>query len=337
MLLQNRTVEFWRYIGAAVKSAMGIEEWLIVKTIISDIEFATRRIARGCADDAYKRQVAEPSLSDEKARESFLQKLHEESDLPLELLLRLWDDERVKIKCLGTASFDERLAELKAEQQNQLQTTWTTRVYFPAQIHTAAVEGLEASPLKEQLRDLLQVHLVQDLIPSTLKRFRTKGLLREQSAVKQTEKLEAALASPKKDLPITKSIEKYHEKMGFVSPSPDDVEQARKQQLASMVKSMADDTDAPRLFLTTVIVLLALTQGSGVVYGTGKFAPRLLKLLKPQTTANQYASLERLKDAVKAASVTDEDRVEMRRIAADALSVSTAADEAEDTPKVPEE
>lgn len=336
ILLQNRTIEFWRYCGGELAEVLGLEEWVVLKTIVNDIELASKRIGRTCADDAFKQQVLEPSLADETERDAFLQKLHEESDMPLDLLLRLWLDEKVKIRSVGTSSFEERLAELKAENKNQLESMWKSRVYVPAQIYGSALGSLDTSPLKDQLCDLLHIHLAQDLIPSTLKRIRTKGLLREQSSHKQVEKLEAAVSS-QKEVPITKSIEKFHERMGFTTLPPEEATQASAQQLASMVNAMADDTDAPRLFLTTVLVLLSSRRKGGTVYATGKFAPRLLRLLKADVEEEQYKSLERLKDAVKAGSVTDDDRAEMRRIAANALESSTIVGKKDDMSATPED
>ena len=295
----------------------------MLKTIIGDIEMAAKRIGRSCAEDAYKRQIADASLADETERLPFLQQLHEESDLPVELLTGLWNDERVKIKSIGTANFEERMAELKADGRNQLEFMWKTRVFVPAHIYGSALGNLEASPLKDQLHDLLQVHLAQDLIPNTLKRMRTKGLLRDTSSRKQVEKLETAIATPKKDVPLMKSLEKFHEKMGFSSLSSEDVGKAEIEQLSGMVKSMQEDTDGPRLFLTAILILLALRKEIGIVYATGKFAPRLLRLLKTCVDQELYTALEKLKDAVKGGSITDEDRKELRTIAGDALESAT--------------
>ncbi len=78
---------------------------------------ASKRIGRTCAESVFRRQI-DASLADVVERDVFLQELHEESDMPVELLERLWDDERVKIRAVGTASFEERLAELQAECRN---------------------------------------------------------------------------------------------------------------------------------------------------------------------------------------------------------------------------
>jgi hypothetical protein len=189
------------------------------------------------------------------------------------------------------------------------------RAYIPAHIYNAALEKLEAGPLQDQLRELLHAYLSQDLLPSTIKRMRTKGLLKDANSKKQAEKLNNAIADKKKTLPTMKSSEKFHEKMGFSILSDEEISRAQVQQLESMVTAMDKDTDAPRLFLTTVLVLLAKKKDIGILYATGKFAPRLLKLLKTDVEQELYQDLERLKDAVKAGNVTDDDRAEMRNIA----------------------
>jgi hypothetical protein len=323
VLLQNRTVEFWRYCGGELPQVLGLEEWMVFKTIINDLEFAAKRLGRTCADDSWKRQVAEPSLSQDSERDLFLQRIHEESDVPVELLKRLWADERIKIKAVATSNFDERLAELKLENRNQFEALWKSRVYVPARLHDEALEGQEAGLLRDQLRELLYIHLAQDLVPNALKRMHNKGLVRDQPTRKQVDKLQAAVAAEKKDPCIMKSLNKLHEKLGFAALTPDELVQARNQQLVDLVKGMDMDTDDPRLFLTTVIVLFASKQKTGIIYATGKFAPRLLKLLKADLDEEQYKSLERLKYTVKAGNVSGEDRQEMRHIAAGAFKELT--------------
>jgi hypothetical protein len=320
ILLQDRTVELYRCCGGELVGVLGLEEWMVFKTLTNDLEVASKRLGRACADEGWKTQSSDPTLISDSGSNSFLQKLKEESDVPTELLLRLWADNRVKIKSVATSSFDERLAELRSENKSQLELLWKSRVYLPARLYQEALETLETSPLKEQLSDLLSIHLTQDLLPNTLKRIRNKGLIRDHSQhQKQLDKLQSAVSGEKKTLPVLKSLDKFHEKMGFVPLSPEELTHTRKQQVTGMVHAMPTDTDSPRLFLATVLVLLACKHESGIVYATGKFAPRLLKVLKPDLDEEHYKNLERLKEAVKAGNVKEEDRSEMREIAARAL------------------
>jgi hypothetical protein len=73
-------------------------------------------------------------------------------------------------------------------------------------------------------------------------------------------------------------------------------------------------SDGPVLFLMLVIVLFA-KRYDGVVYATGKFAPKLLKQLKGNMTEEQYQTVEKWKEAAKTSSLTAEDRADMVRMA----------------------
>jgi hypothetical protein len=73
-------------------------------------------------------------------------------------------------------------------------------------------------------------------------------------------------------------------------------------------------SDGPVLFLTLVVVLFA-KQHDGVVYATGKFAPKLLKLLKGKLEDEQYEQVERWKEAAKTNSLTAEDKAAMAKMA----------------------
>jgi hypothetical protein len=68
------------------------------------------------------------------------------------------------------------------------------------------------------------------------------------------------------------------------------------------------------LFLMLVIVLFA-KHHDGVVYATGKFAPKLLKELKGKMESEQYGQVEKWKEAAKTSSLTAEDRADMVKMA----------------------
>lgn len=72
-------------------------------------------------------------------------------------------------------------------------------------------------------------------------------------------------------------------------------------------------SDAPVLFLTLVIMLHARL-GDGVVYATGKFAPRLLKGLKGRVGEGEYEKLEGWKEGAKGGGLSVGDREGMREM-----------------------
>jgi hypothetical protein len=78
---------------------------------------------------------------------------------------------------------------------------------------------------------------------------------------------------------------------------------------------MQKTSDSPTLFLLTVIVLLA-KEKDGVVYATGKYAPKLMKLLRP-TLGDDYTLLEGWKDKAKSGALDAEDIERMKKMARD--------------------
>jgi hypothetical protein len=86
--------------------------------------------------------------------------------------------------------------------------------------------------------------------------------------------------------------------------------------LADMLRRLQKQkaSDGPVLFLTLVSVLYA-KQNDGVVYATGKFAPKLLKLLKGTLGDEQFGKVEAWKEAAKSNSLSAEDRKGMAEMA----------------------
>lgn len=312
MMLQDRTHLIFRHCGGNQGDLRGIEEHIVFKSLVSDLEFAAKRLGKAAADQAWHNNAQKTSLLDSAGAALFLQLLHEESEAPKDLLVKLWSDARFEIKSTASASFDERIAELENENQSQLEAMWKSRVAIPVNLHEQALQTLEPSPLKEGLQDLLCRHIAQDLVPNALKKLQSKGLIRSPYAQKQVERLQDAT----KQLSISKELTKFTQKMKLTPPSEDDLSQARIKLLQDLSDSMAKDSDGPRLFLSTVIALMSSKHEKGMFYATGKFAPRLLKTLKASLNAEHVATLERIKDAVKAGTVSEDDRVEMRTMAA---------------------
>jgi hypothetical protein len=73
-------------------------------------------------------------------------------------------------------------------------------------------------------------------------------------------------------------------------------------------------TDAPLMFLSLVLVLFSRNH-PGVIYATGKFAPKLLKQLKAQLSSEDYEEAERLKELAKTGKLAKDDRDRMVHMA----------------------
>lgn len=72
--------------------------------------------------------------------------------------------------------------------------------------------------------------------------------------------------------------------------------------------------DGPVLFLTLVVILHA-KHYPGVVYATGKYAPKLLKMLKSKLAEDEYEMLEKWKEGAKKGALGKEEREDMRSMA----------------------
>lgn len=90
---------------------------------------------------------------------------------------------------------------------------------------------------------------------------------------------------------------------------------SKATMLGDMARRMQKQrkSDGPLLFLTLVVFLFA-KHNAGVVYATGKFAPKLLRHLKPKLNKEQYAQLEAWKEAARAGTLSAEDRDGMKKM-----------------------
>jgi LPS O-antigen subunit length determinant protein (WzzB/FepE family) len=287
--------------------------------LVSDLEFVAQRLAKQTVDERWKETGEIPPPSTALAATVFVERFTEESGLEADLITRLWADKERGVYLAAKVAYEQRLTDLKSENQAQFLVFWTSRVSSKARLHSLGLTALEDGSLKEQLKELLALYLAKDLIPATIKRARTKGLVHTQLTQKSISKLEEALADDKKDkISPLDALMKFNKKLGIETPTSEELNVVKKDYLQEIVQSVEKDVDGPRLFLGAVVNLFAMKH-DGVLYASGKFAPRLLKLLKADLETTQFKRLEELKEAVKAGSVNDEMRHEMRAMAKGAI------------------
>jgi hypothetical protein len=317
-LLTGRTGLLFRSLGGDVKDYQIRGSHVIQCALISDLEFVSQRLAKQVVEEVWKEQREISPSQDTLAAPEFMERLREESDLELDLLKILWTDTEHGIYLAAKTTYEQRLAELRAENQAEFTAFWISRVSSKAHLHSVGLEALEDGPLKEQLKELLSIYVSKDLVTANIKRARTKGLVRTQLTQKNIGKLEDALAAEKKDkvAPVD-ALAKFNKKMGIDS-NAEELAAVKKEYLQEIVQSMQKETDGPRLFLGAVVNIFA-SKHQGVLYVTGKFAPRLLKLLKADLDAAQFKRLEEIKEAVKAGTVDEGMREEMRMMVKDAI------------------
>jgi hypothetical protein len=299
--------------------------WLVHVALVDDLAFASKRIGKAMADEHWKAQLDSPTSSTTLIPRVFLQCLQEESETRLELLQQLWEHKSEDgISTAATNAFNTRLTDLQNESQDQFVSLWRSRVVLKLSLYSQGLISLQPSPLKDQLSDLLSTYLIQDLIPNAIKRAKTKGLIRTPHLIKQVTKLEAIISPEKKEKEKDKSphdaLAKFSKKIGLEQPTSTEISAAKKEHLKDMLAAMQKDTDAPRLFLSLVIILV-VSRRDGVVYATGKFAPRLLKVVRGEFGEGEEVleRVEEIKDVVKKGEVDGEVRKEMRAIAGKVL------------------
>lgn len=243
-------------------------------------------------------------------------------ELPMDpqLTRLIWEN---MLRTEAERAFNQEVDKLEAQADEEFAAFWQERMLTRFQLYRSGVEALDNDKLQSHLIELLQQYIVNEIIPDTFAKAESKGLLRSRKTRRNTDKLSGALQAFKNDSKepaaamqsLTTSLEKFMRKQSIQWLADDTLSAKKDVQLQEMVKGMRKDADGPRLFLTLVVVLLSKNR-EGVVYATGKFAPRLLKLLRGSLTPERYDRLERLKDAVKGGSLTEADKEDMRDMTA---------------------
>jgi hypothetical protein len=325
-LLHNRTILYYRENGASRGDLLALGDWLVLVALITDLVSAATRLGTSIADEQWKTQSEIPTFVPTLSSSKFLERFHEESETPLELLEQLWKIKRHEsISVAANAAFEKRIADLQKESQDQFISLWIPRVFLKSSLYTAGLEALPAGILKDQLSELLSTHLFQDLIPSTIKRARTKGLIRTPNLSKQISKLEAEISPTKteKKLSPQDMLSKFAKKLSLDFPMATEMAAAKQEHLSDMLAVMSKDKDGPRLFLSLVIVLCACKK-EGIIYATGKFAPKLLKAIKGELEEDIYRRTEEIKELVKLGKVDESVRHELREMAANSVKASVS-------------
>jgi hypothetical protein len=297
-----------------------IGNFAVNQSWITNIETKARELAVNLAEKLWEQE--EHLRSKSAATISQIRKQTSVAlDIESKLLDVLWQDEKSDLAGSSATAFNDRLNELDSNSEAQFISFWSSRVVDRVRLYAIGLAALEEGTLKTQLADVLQSHISQELIPSSITRAKAKKLVRisRRKIPFRLEKLVGSITAEGRDLPGTiDDLEKFNAKMEI--PIYDDSEMVRRKQthLEDMLQSMQKEKDGPRLFLCLVIILFA-EKMDGVVYATGKYAPRLLKLLKPTLDQELAHQLEQWKEAVKGGTVTHEMRADMRRRATKSL------------------
>jgi hypothetical protein len=226
----------------------------------------------------------------------------------------LFEDSHIK-KDMEETYWSE-ISTLEAQNEAEFSDIWVERLLSKMKNHRQGLKAIADEKLQGQLSQLLCEYLTKDLIPDSISKARSHGSVRSRKTRKNVQKLETALQKTG-DLPsLLTAIEKFNKKQDIQEPDATSLKTMKQALVSDMVRRMQKQTDGPTLFLVLVIVLIARCS-EGVVYATGKYAPKLMKILKPSLDARQYEQLEKWKESAKTSSLTVEDKEGMRHMAKD--------------------
>jgi hypothetical protein len=211
--------------------------------------------------------------------------------------------------------FSNEVSQLESQNEAEFAIYWKERVVSRMHTYNEGLGAVKDQKLQGQLAELFATYLQKELLPDTLAKAQAQGLLRSKKTKKNVQKLDTALKAGKKDLAgVQSSIEKFGKKQDLQAFDSTSLAETKRTMIGDMIRRMQKPkTEGPLLFLTLIVVLFA-KHHSGVVYATGKFAPKLLKQLKSKLSAEEYERLENWKELAKTGALSSGDKEAMRKM-----------------------
>ena len=212
--------------------------------------------------------------------------------------------------------FASTISGLELRNEHEFSVFWTEKVLLRVHNYHEGLKAISDVKLREQLADLLSAYLQKDFLPDMASKARSQGLVCSRRTRKNLTRFEATLKTNKAETSsIISTVDKFSKKQGLPNFDTEAAEEAKKSLVQDMVRRMQKPkTDAPLMFLSLVLVLVSRNY-PGVVYATGKFAPKLLKQLKTNLRCEDYEEAERLKELAKTGKLAKDDRDRMIRMA----------------------
>jgi hypothetical protein len=213
-------------------------------------------------------------------------------------------------------SFSTDLTRLESENDIAFSMSWLDRVSSRISLYTTGLTSISDTKLHAQLSSLLAAYIQTDLLPDTLAKARTQHLIMSRKTRKNIAKLESATSGLKsnEDLDaILSCLNKFTSKQNISEPTPSSLTQYKDLMIQDMIRrsTKSSKPNDPLLLLTLIIVLHA-RHYEGVMYATGKYAPKIMKGLKEKVGENVYEKLEGWKEDVRTGRLGSEERSVIR-------------------------
>lgn len=305
----------------------------VEQSIIADFEQSSEprpsRVGNTLVTEAHRKQeeaeLLEYANADAASKWQQLQN-NSEKDIKFSLsdIAELIPSERLVLSALCREkavekSLDEAfwaaVSEHETQNEAEFSVFWLERVVSRCHIYNEGLSAVEDQKLQGQLAELFATYARKELLLDALLKARSQGLALSRKTRKNLQKLETKLQVDADAATIMTTLDRFNKKQSIDVPAASSLQQAKQAMVQDMNRRMQKQkkSDGPVLFLTLVILLFA-RHYPGVVYATGKFAPKLLKQLKSVLDASQYEQVERWKEAAKTSTLSAEDREEMRRM-----------------------
>ncbi|KAF8468779.1 hypothetical protein BDZ91DRAFT_781764 [Kalaharituber pfeilii] len=220
----------------------------------------------------------------------------------------------------SAAKFTEHIKHLHSTAIATAKRDFCDKGYTRFQVHYTALDGICDTSLRSKLAGDL-VEYSQDLLLAQLEKL--------ENLMKGTEMDISPFADFKAMLQVTQkaakpewSLEDFERKlttfMEAVSiplPTGEAIAFKKKEVVGDLKTQLQKTKDGP-LALTITLILLHAEQGPGVLKASGKYVPKLLKILQAKVHKNTWDELVRIKHAVTSRTqLLEDDFSRLRQIA----------------------
>ena len=212
------------------------------------------------------------------------------------------------------AAFQAELERLETKSVDDFGEYWADKVDLKLRLHRMSLGSIVNEKLRQELTAALDDHAINNVVPEHLKRAEARGLTRAQVVRRSIQTLTRSLhvdvaksGSEAASRDVESALRSFRERLHLVEPDDALIGGKKRQLVEEMTAKMRQTNDGPRLFLALIIIIIARDH-PGLIYATGRFAPRLLKQVGVGATVDvdQLAELELFKTAAKAGDVTSD-------------------------------
>ena len=235
----------------------------------------------------------------------------------------LWNrsGSEAQLSKIAKSALDERIGELEQTDAEEFAAMWRDKIVHKLDLYNRGVAALDDGTLKDQLSDLLNEHIIREMVPQMYKRAVEKQVCRNERVLKLLQKVVDKLRTSRDLASTMQELEKFGQKLDVAPSTEADLVEAKGAEIKSWLHVFRTDKNDARRFICAVLILYS-KQNEDLIYATAKFAPKLLRLLKELMDGDAYRTLETMKDGVKAGTVQADTANQVEQILKEAIDSS---------------